>query len=72
MKVYQIRGHSSETINLQRFVISVFCTNGAVRHSFSTRNICMTEHFKFQDTCMLTGIPGELKVKWFISRSELT
>jgi hypothetical protein len=56
--------------NLQRFEISVFCTNGAVRHSFCTRNICMTGYFKFQD--FLTGIPGKLKVKWFISRSELT
>lgn len=47
MKAYQIRGHSSETMNLQRFAISVFCTNGVVRHSFSTRNICMNEYFKF-------------------------
>jgi hypothetical protein len=72
MKAYQIRGHSSEIINLQRFAISVFCTNCAVRHFFSTRNICMTGYFKLQDT--LIGIPGEflVKVKWFISRSELT
>ena len=70
MKAYQIRGHSSETINLQCFAISLFCTNDDVRHSFSARNICMTGYFKFQD--VLTSIPGELKIKWFISRSELT
>jgi hypothetical protein len=70
MKAYQIRGHSTETINLQGFAISVSCTNGAVRHSFPTRNICMTGYFKFQN--IITGIPNELKVKWFISRSELT
>jgi hypothetical protein len=70
MKAYQIRDHSSETINLLRFAISVFCTSGAARHSFSTRNIFMTGYFKFQD--ILTGVPGELIVKWFISRSELT